>query len=496
MSASFIERELKFDVPDEFVVPVLDSAIPAGSSVTRSVQLLRSEYFDTARGALSAAHITFRRRSGTDDTGWHLKIPHGAHREELHAELSESMPEELKRLLLGVTRGEPLVAVATLETERHVTRVNDAHGSPVADIDLDKVSATVLSEGQVSLTSWTELELELGNPEVPDEQLELLAELVTAAGARPASTASKLQRALAASPSPTNAAAPRERADGERHTAGDRLLSYLEEQQRALLLGDLAIRRDDQDAIHKTRVATRRFRSTLRVFGSFVDEDRSARLDRELRWYAELLGAVRDSQVMRKRFDGAVADLPAELVVGPVQQRIDDHLDARRDRDWALLREEIEKPRYLGLLGDIASFAATPPLTPKADSPASALRRPVSKAERTVAKRLKSANRSGDVEQLHRARKSAKRARYAAEVLIPVVGRSAQREADLFEQLQDLLGEHQDSVVGAELLLHLGRDAERHPGESGFTFGVLYEREQGKAEAARHAARKTARKLA
>lgn len=44
------------------------------------------------------------------------------------------------------------------------------------------------------------------------------------------------------------------------------------------------------------------------------------------------------------------------------------------------------------------------------------------------------------------------------------------------EQLQELLGEHQDSVTAREALLHLGVVAHLS-GENGFSFGLLYGQE-------------------
>ena len=90
------------------------------------------------------------------------------------------------------------------------------------------------------------------------------------------------------------------------HTAGDVVESYIAEQQRVVLAGDLALRRDNDSVIHKTRVATRRLRSTLRTFRPYFDPARAQALDAELRWYAALLGDVRDRQVLQRRLDAIV----------------------------------------------------------------------------------------------------------------------------------------------------------------------------------------------
>lgn len=494
MPGSFVERERKFDVEPTFEVPDLDAAVPPGSATVRSVQQLRSDYFDTADHAVRRAGLTLRRRTGTDDVGWHLKLPDGEHREEVHFDPADEIPADVTRLLMGITRGAPLSVVATVETERHVTRIVDTAGGTVADLDLDHVRSTAAPNGRPLVSSWTELEVELGGPHVPEEQLSLLERAVRDAGARPSRARSKLERALGESPDrgKRNKKKQQQRRKGAKAKprSGEVLRPYLVEQQRMLLSGDVALRRGDDAVIHKTRVATRRLRSALRVFPPLLDPARAHALDEELRWYAELLGAVRDGQVLEARLDGALTHLSPELVLGPVQQRIDDHLEAKRAADWERLQEELSESRYLRLLGELAAWGDAPPFTGRAARPARQLVRLAGKANRTVARHLRAANRSGDVDLLHRARKAAKRARYAAEAVVPVAGERAVREADRYRKLQDLLGEHQDSVVSAELLLELGA-AER---ENGFTFGVLHQVEQQRAAAARDKAQRVARR--
>jgi CHAD domain-containing protein len=52
------------------------------------------------------------------------------------------------------------------------------------------------------------------------------------------------------------------------------------------------------------------------------------------------------------------------------------------------------------------------------------------------------------------------------------------------EALQDVLGEHQDSVAAQSLLLELAM-AGQASGENGFTFGLLYAQERTRAGDAR-----------
>ncbi|HEX9343841.1 MAG TPA: CHAD domain-containing protein, partial [Actinomycetota bacterium] len=58
---------------------------------------------------------------------------------------------------------------------------------------------------------------------------------------------------------------------------------------------------DDPEAVHQARVGIRRLRSTLRTFRSVLDREWSGALRAELAWIADLLGAVRDADVLLER---------------------------------------------------------------------------------------------------------------------------------------------------------------------------------------------------
>jgi CHAD domain-containing protein len=468
MAESYLERELKFDVPEGFVLPELAGIGDPVVRVESRLHQLRSEYFDTPDHALRQARLTLRRRTGSTDAGWQLKVPHAPAREEIRLPLdnTESVPAEFAELLLGVRRGQPLRPVATLVTERRVTELLDAAGQQLAEIADDSVLATAAGEA-ATVSSWREVEVELGSGN--EALLQQLAELLGRHGARPSASSSKLARALA---------------DAEPAEPPGPLAAYLLEQQRALIAGDIALRRADETVIHKTRVATRRFRSTLRSYGTLrsfgllLDEPTRQRLDGELRWYAGLLGEVRDRQVQRGKLLAMVDELDDTVLLGPVRARIERELGREQAEHWAELQQALSSPRYLELLAAVYEFCQALPA--KSGSKAR-LRSLMRKADRKATRRLAAAIDSGDPELLHRARKAAKRARYAGELLQPLGGRRAGEQAAHNESLQELLGEYQDSLVSAALLRRLATIAGTTPGENGFSYGLLYQRQLHRA---------------
>jgi CHAD domain-containing protein len=477
MTSSVTERELKFDVRPDFVLPDLSDELADVERTDHESQQIVSEYFDTADYALLRAQMTLRRRTGTSDVGWQLKVAAPPFREEIRVPVDGAqVPDDLMRILHGVTRNQPLIPVSTVITHRSVLRLIDGAGRPLAEVDDDLVEAFDAGES-VPATRWHELEVEL--VEGQEALLPVVGKRLRRSGATPSTSASKLSRAL-----PDGLFGPVGRPG--RATSGDVLADYISEQHRVMLSGDVAIRRGDQGAVHKTRVASRRLRSTLRTFAPMFNAEQATRLDEELRWYAGLLGEVRDAQVMYRRLTGMIADLDDSTRLGPVQGRVDLHLRGQIAKSWQVLGEEMTGDRYLALLDAVSSWVQRSPLTPKASKRARRLKRYIDRVDRKVARRLRRANRSGAAEALHATRKAAKRARYAAEAAPVTLGKkAAKKQVKRYRKLQDVLGEHQDSQISAALIRRLGAQAGTTGGENGFAFGVLYEQERRRASRAR-----------
>lgn len=262
-------------------------------------------------------------------------------------------------------------------------------------------------------------------------------------------------------------------------TVGDLVQTYLAEQCTVLIDAEPALRAREP-VIHATRVAARRLRSTLRTYDDLVDVARAGRLSDELVWFAGLLGAVRDLEVLEARLLADLAELPPELVVGAVAAQLETELTTRRKVAWDAVLAALDEDRYRHLLADLRRWRTDAPLTPDAAAPAGAAKAYVKRAAKALDKRLDraiEAQLTGDPEAdhlLHAARKTGKRARYAAELAAPVLGKKADKIIAGRKALQDVLGDHQDSIVAAELLRAEGVRVGNRSGHNGFTYGVLY----------------------
>lgn len=202
--ADHLEIEQKFDVDEDFQRPDF-GALPGVTAADPIVYRLNATYFDTPGdrgGRLAASKITLRRRTGGTDEGWHLKLPADAGaRREMQEPLGDSrdeVPERFASRVAEVTGGLPLAPIVILDTERTVVTLTGSDGRVVAEVADDVVTARRLAGaagGEASRPQrWREIEVEV--PEKAPDLQQGAADLLRAAGARPAAHESKLARAL------------------------------------------------------------------------------------------------------------------------------------------------------------------------------------------------------------------------------------------------------------------------------------------------------------
>ena len=364
------EREDKFDVEPGFLLPELTDLLPENGRLQTATYQLENTYFDTTEELLRKHGVTLRRRRGGPDAGWHLKIPSGLAKTEIRSKSKgPGIPRSLANTVYGVRRGKDLVAVATLSTKRDVTRLLDETGDLLVEVAQDDVQSATMGDA-ATLRHWQEVEAELGAAG-DEDLLQEIGQRLLSSGAQPSRWASKLSRALGAEPQPPQ--------PEDRESLGGLITAYLTEQVAAIFDGDLGLRLD-KPVVHPTRVAVRRLRSTLRIFKPVFDADRAARLDVELVWFAGLLGEVRDRDILRDRLLAALAELPAEFVLGPVASHIETTLLLEKTTNSNGSRR---RSRASGICGCWTSWTSgalirrsrTPPQSPRPMSPRTLPRR-------------------------------------------------------------------------------------------------------------------------
>lgn len=209
-----LEIELKYETPAGVNLPAAEAFEAYGLTLgTAETHQLLARYFDTPRGELAAQRVALRVRKGGADEGWHVKLKDEGGTRESHWPFAESMPAGVVTQLreaYGVD-AEQVRPIAELRTERRTLRIENGSGVEVVEVADDRVHATQFnygsgetasdeavnndapSEGRVD-RAWREWEAEL-LPGAEREWLDLVAKVLTEAGAQPSLSSAKIARA-------------------------------------------------------------------------------------------------------------------------------------------------------------------------------------------------------------------------------------------------------------------------------------------------------------
>jgi CHAD domain-containing protein len=452
-----LEHERKLQAPDGFELPALGGS-PLEPRVFTSV------YYDVPSRSLTGAGITLRRRTERGKSVWQLKLPQADARLELEQPGGPvGPPDELRQLLVAHLRGAQVEPIAELRTRRRGELVERADST--AEVTIDEVA--VMDAHRVA-QEFVEVEIELltGDP----RRLDKIAKEISRAGATPTNGTPKVFQALGIE---------RERAPRPADPF-EALRSLLRTQLGEILRHDPGTRLgSDPESLHDMRVAVRRSRALLRAGRALVASDVNP-LATELKWLGEVLGAVRDLDVLLERLRTEAAALGGsdEQAAGRLLRA----LESERKRARVALVRALDGDRYLQLLNRFeADLDELEPTNAKItlDTLAGRELKRIRRAVRALPEQ------PGN-EELHDLRKRGKRTRYAAEL---AQNRAVVQRA---KQLQDVLGEHQDATVAEARLRTLAAAA--LPDEA-VAAGRLLEREHVRQADARAAWRRAWRKL-
>jgi CHAD domain-containing protein len=404
---------------------------------------------------LGSTGLSLTRRLENGKSTWELELPaNGRTRTVSDAGGPTRPPRGLSDLLAGVLRDRAVGPVATHRTRRSTRRARE-NGHDVALVALDSVA---IMDGRKVASRLSRIDVGL---------------MVDERGAE-----KRLVKVL------KKGGASRRRDEDDRgpkvarRPPLEQIRDMLERQLREILRHDPGTRLgSDPEDLHRMRVATRRARAVLRAGGPLLDSGWSEPLREELGWLGSALGQVRDLDVLLAHLDAQMGELDKEERFAA--KRISQGLDRERAEARGALLEVLESERYAALLDSLGVAAPPPPEKPSgAELPA------LAKAE---FKSLKNAARSlgpdTSDEDLHRVRVKAKRARYAAELAAPSVGKRAEDFVRSAKRFQDLLGEHQDAVVAEKRIRELATTARAT--KVAFAAGRLVERERARRASAR-----------
>jgi CHAD domain-containing protein len=417
---------------------------------------LETTYYDTHDFRLARWGANLRHRSRE---GWTVKLPNGSNgsmleRNELEFRgTAKAPPAAALKLVRAYLRKSVPQPIAHLSTLRHRVVLADEDGRQLAVVVDDEVS--VLERRRVA-ARFREVEVELAEG-ADAELLKAVLKRLLAAGASAADQTPKLVRAVG-----SKAAAPPEVVPSplpRKPTAGDLVKRALSVAVAEFLADEPGVRvGSDPEAVHKARVAIRTLRSHLRTFGRVLEED-PPHAD-ALRALGDALGEVRDGEVLLELLRSQSEKLSdtERKVVGGVLKRLEGEIVESRQN----LARFMDSPGYVDLLDGLVDLAQAPKFSEDAELPAAQAavelaRRPW----RRLRKAVHALPDSPEPSDLHRIRILAKRTRYAAEAVAPIVGKRAERFAEAAEALQTVLGDYHDAIVAEEWLGSAGATGRR-----------------------------------
>jgi CHAD domain-containing protein len=199
-----------------------------------------------------------------------------------------------------------------------------------------------------------------------------------------------------------------------------------------------------------------------------VDRVWADQLRAELGWLGRSLGGVRDLDVLLSTLRADAEALDADDRAAA--RRLLSQLSGERARARGELEQVLTSGRYLTLLARLEEAAQ--------EARWAGTEQPVEELAAKEFQRLETAARAlgkhPSDERLHKTRIRAKRARYAAEMAEPAVGKPARRLIRRAREFQDVTGAHQDAVVAEQKLREL---VESEPSIA-FVAGRLVERQR------------------
>lgn len=421
----------------------------------RPPQVLHSVYLDTADLVLARHGIAVRTRrcgeqweatikwAGTVDGMVHERLELTVPLAAAPAARPKIAPALFVHLAARLA-GRQLRPVLVTEIERRAIDVWDESATRyLAEIALDRVVLRSPSRRDKRSDRYGEVEIERKDGSV-DDVVAITALLRRGRALHPSST-TKLSRGLellfgrvdsAAAPA---ALAPHDSLGTAARKLVAHHLARLVEADPGTRLGV------DPEAVHDMRVACRRLRAVLRIFGAAFPGSLQARLRRDFRWLGQVLGHMRDVDVQLQKVQAFAAHRR-----GRHRTELQPYVEfLRRLREACRppLLAHLESRRYFQLLRQLEAFVVSAPieadLQPLAVAGAHAVRR----AFRRLHRQASRVAEQPSADDLHAVRIRAKRVRYSCELLRPLTGTAGRRFVRRMVGLQDLLGTHNDAVV-------------------------------------------------
>ncbi len=247
--------------------------------------------------------------------------------------------------------------------------------------------------------------------------------------------------------------------DDRLDTALKKILSvefrWLEEQ----LPGAISDR--DPEFVHQARVATRRMRSALILFHNAIPENTALYFEERLKWLGGLFGDVRDLDVFMINLTGYKGMI--ESFSKDKRTTLENLVVKQRRIPLKALSEALKSRRFKNFERRMVQFLAEPCVDcPELPTAMKCIRevapQVITQKYESVIEQSKKTLANPKLNEFHALRIQMKRLRYTFEFLAPPYGTAFDDIIHRTVEIQDCLGELQDTVFNQKLITHILED--------------------------------------
>jgi triphosphatase len=459
------ETELKFIGPEEALARVRQKALFRRLARGRKAQTraLHAVYFDSPAFALRRAGYVLRVR--TEEGGYVQTVksangPDLATRVEIKVKVASMAPDleaipdrAVRRDVKAALDGADLVPAFAVEMRRTSVTLTPKAGTKIeAAFDVGAIKTVGPKPSSLPLVEF-ELELLEGDANELVECARSLTEDVPLM----LFLQSKAERGFLLAADTVEAAVNAERIVLGEDATADVVFRYVIAHCLRHLLGNWAAvsAGRDPEGIHQMRVALRRLRSALSLFGGPFRSALS-RLEDEVRWIAGVMGGARDLDVFQEDVFGPAQDAHGEdgrlLEFATVVR-------TRRRIAWAHVFEALESERFRRLVLALASATFSRPWLDASIGGGDAIESARAFARRRMRRRYRRVVRLGrrieelDAHERHELRIKLKKLRYGLDFFRSLFGeRATNKFLKRLSDLQDTLGRLNDVAVAQAMV--------------------------------------------
>jgi len=470
-----IEIELKFIIPGSQAEAAVVEYLSANKYTVDKMSLLKNVdiYMDTTDWALLKNKLSLRYRLSNNTAMYTMKsvnaIEDGiAKRTETEIVLKKpahpptDIPiKALRKQVNQVIYPRKLMEQILIRTNRRRYMVTSPEG---ARFELSFDTSSFSSDALFKPKRDSQLhQLEAEIMEGPESALETMAQLLTDKFNYPKATQTKLETAMAQlKVQPLVKKVP----DNLKVNLDDRLdaalkkilaveFHWLQEQ----LPGAISDR--DPEFVHQARVSTRRMRSALILFHSALPESTVVYFEERLKWLGSLFGEVRDLDVFMINLTG-YKDM-IESFSKEKRKTLESLVVKQRRIPLKALSEALKSRRFKNFERRMTKFLAEScldcPELPLGAKPIREVAPPaITQKFDSVIEQSKKTMANPKLNEFHALRIQMKRLRYTFEFLAPPYGSAFNDIIHRTVEIQDCLGELQDTVFNQKLIKQILND--------------------------------------